>query len=61
MDATPFIRGIQKAEGNHDCFGRAVGGCDHTDCAWRKYCIENEKPPDDYLAILYEWMLTEKN
>lgn len=60
MDATPFIRGIQLAEGNPDCFRRAVGGCDQLKCAWRKYCLEDNKPPDDFLAILYEWMLTEK-
>ena len=60
FDATPFIRGIQKAEGNRDCFRRALGGCDQLDCAWWKYCIENNKPPDSYLAILYEWMLSER-
>lgn len=61
MDATEFVRGIQRSEGNRDCFRRAVGGCDQKGCAWRKYCVENNKPPDDYLAILYEWMLTEKD
>lgn len=60
FDATPFIRGIQLSEGNKDCFRRAIGGCDQEKCAWRKYCVGGRQPPDNYLAILYDWMLTEK-
>lgn len=60
FDATPFIRGIQLSEGNSDCFRRAVGGCDQKKCAWRKFCIDKERPPEHHLAILYQWMLSEK-
>lgn len=60
FDATPFIRGIQLSEGNHDCFGRAVGGCDQKNCAWRKFCIDKKPLPNNHLSVLYHWMLTEK-
>lgn len=34
-----LIRGIQKAEGNFDCFGRAKGSCDQISCCWRVDCL----------------------
>jgi|GEM_PF-813195 len=40
LDVTEFIRSIQRAEGNPDCFRRAHGYCDRLDCAWREYCLE---------------------
>ena len=40
LDITALVRSLQRAEGNPDCFRRAEGGCDKTDCAWRKYCLE---------------------
>ena len=40
---TGFIRSIQRAEGNPDCFHKAQGYCDQLDCAWRQYCLENLK------------------
>ena len=39
LDITGLIRSIQRAEGNPDCFGKARGYCDRTDCAWREYCL----------------------
>jgi len=39
LDITTLIRSIQRAEGNPDCFGKAIGYCDRTDCAWREYCL----------------------
>jgi hypothetical protein len=40
LDATALIRSVQRAEGNPDCFRKAQGGCHQSDCAWRKYCLE---------------------
>lgn len=35
-----LIRAIQLAEGNFDCFGRAVNGeCKQMDCIWREDCL----------------------
>ncbi|MEW6068678.1 MAG: SAP domain-containing protein [Nitrospirota bacterium] len=35
-----IIRAIQRAEGNFDCFGTAIGGvCDQYNCTWRKDCL----------------------
>ncbi len=42
-DLTVFIRSIQKAEGNEDCFRRARESCEQLDCAWRKYCLEESR------------------
>jgi hypothetical protein len=39
-DITHLIRSIQRIEGNPDCFGKAEGGCDQTDCFWREYCLK---------------------
>ena len=39
LDMTALIRSIQRSEGNPDCFGKAEGDCDKTDCAWREYCL----------------------
>ncbi len=43
FDLTNLIRSIQRAEGNPDCFGRAQGHCDHSDCTWRQYCLEKSQ------------------
>jgi hypothetical protein len=45
LDATALIRSIQRAEGNPDCFRRVQAGCDQIDCAWRKYCLEEDQAP----------------
>ena len=34
-----LIHGIQKAEGNFDCFGSAQDYCDQKACMWRKDCL----------------------
>ena len=35
-----LVRAIQRAEGNFDCFGSALGGdCDQGDCLWREDCL----------------------
>jgi len=39
-DITHLIRSIQRIEGNPDCFGKADGNCDQTDCFWREYCLK---------------------
>ena len=41
LDVTELVRSLQRAEGKPDCFRRLQGRCDHLDCAWRKYCLEN--------------------
>jgi len=39
-----FIRAIQKAEGNVDCFGSASSGyCDQVDCLWRGDCLVSKQ------------------
>jgi hypothetical protein len=37
---THLIQIIQRIEGNPDCFGAAVGGCDRLDCLWREYFLK---------------------
>jgi hypothetical protein len=39
-----FIREIQRAEGNFDCFGTAAGACDQLGCCFRSICLQPEKP-----------------
>jgi hypothetical protein len=41
IDITALIRSIQRVEGNFDCFRKATGYCDQSDCCWRSYCLEN--------------------
>jgi hypothetical protein len=38
-----LVRQIQKAEGNFDCFGTAVGSCDQWDCCFREDCLPTIK------------------
>ena len=45
LDATALVRSIQRAEGNPDCFRRGEVDCDQIDCAWRKYCLEEDQAP----------------
>ena len=52
FDLTNLIRSIQRAEGNPDCFRRALGYCDRLDCAWRQYCLE--KPQEKTTAYKNE-------
>lgn len=40
LDIPALVRSIQRAEGEHDCFGRAEGGCNRLDCKWRRYCLD---------------------
>lgn len=36
-----LIRTIQRAEGNFECFGTAIGGtCDQLSCLWRDDCLK---------------------
>ena len=37
---TDLVRGIQKAEGNFDCFGRAKDSCSQMACCWRTDCLK---------------------
>lgn len=34
-----LIRSIQLVEGNFDCFGSAINGCDQTECVWMDDCL----------------------
>jgi len=34
-----LIREIQRAEGNFDCFGTALGFCDQQECVFRDICL----------------------
>ncbi len=41
MKKENIIRTIQKAEGNFDCFGTAMGSiCDQSNCLWREDCLQ---------------------
>ncbi|TRZ93517.1 SAP domain-containing protein [bacterium] len=35
-----LIRGIQRTEGNFDCFATAKNHCDQLVCSWRSDCIK---------------------
>jgi len=37
-----LIKAIQKAEGNFDCFGTALGSCSQTNCLWHNDCLEKK-------------------
>ncbi len=37
-DIIHFIRSMQRIDGNRDCFGKAKGQCDLTECPWYRYC-----------------------
>ena len=40
MEKAEFIRAIQRAEGNFDCFGTAAGEeCSQEGCLWREECF----------------------
>ena len=40
MKKADLIRSIQIAEGNNDCYGKAVDNrCDQTACLWREDCL----------------------
>lgn len=38
-----LIREIQRAEGNFDCFGSAIGFCDQLECIFRELCLTEQK------------------
>ena len=43
FDLTKFIRSLQRLENNPDCFGKAQGHCSQLDCAWRRYCLDENR------------------
>jgi hypothetical protein len=43
LNIITLIRSIQRAEGNPDCFLKGNPDCDQLNCAWRAYCLENER------------------
>ncbi len=41
LTKTELIRGIQRKEGNFDCFASTpVANCDQPQCLWRDDCLE---------------------
>ena len=40
MKKTDLIRAIQKEEGYEDCYGRANGSCERTDCLFVEDCLK---------------------
>ncbi|UCE54434.1 MAG: hypothetical protein JSV31_03040 [Desulfobacterales bacterium] len=42
-DLKHLIRSVQRLDGNPDCFRKAKGDCEHLDCVWRVYCLEEEQ------------------
>ena len=43
VDIIALIRGVQRAEGNKDCFRREQVHCDQEDCFWRQYCLDSHQ------------------
>jgi hypothetical protein len=43
VSKTDLIRMIQRAEGNFDCFGKAVDYCDQVDCCFYRLCLEKNR------------------
>ena len=42
LSKTELIRRLQLAEGNFDCYARALTGtCDQTACLWRDDCLHD--------------------
>jgi hypothetical protein len=39
VDLVKLIRGIQRAEGNIDCYHRGETHCSQMDCVWRDHCL----------------------
>ena len=39
LSKADLIRGIQRAEGNFDCFGTAKDDCDQFQCRFRDDCL----------------------
>jgi hypothetical protein len=35
-----LVKGIQRAEGNFDCFGTAIDYCDQVGCLFREDCLK---------------------
>ena len=35
-----LVKGIQRAEGNFDCFGTAISYCDQLNCLFREDCLK---------------------
>jgi hypothetical protein len=46
VDMGKLIRSVQRLEGNPDCFGKSLGNCDRSDCAWWEYCLTFSLQPD---------------
>jgi hypothetical protein len=40
MKKVQLIHAIQLAEGNFDCFGKAQGSCDQSNCTFMKDCLK---------------------
>jgi nucleotide-binding universal stress UspA family protein len=45
-DLAHFIRSMQRIEGKRDCFGKANGQCNQTDCCWSSYCLQGPEPSE---------------
>ena len=43
LDITAMIRSLQRTEGYEDCFRTGLSDCDQIECAWRQYCLQNQK------------------
>jgi len=63
-DITHLIRSIQRIEGNPDCFRKADGNCNRTDCFWLEYCLKKTQKDWKGTGGINDWrvmMLSEKN
>jgi hypothetical protein len=44
LSKAELIRQMQRAEGNFDCFGTAIGYCDQIQCCFREDCLRPNEP-----------------
>jgi hypothetical protein len=44
LSKVELIRMVQKAEGNFDCFGKAMDYCDQYQCCFREDCLRPSVP-----------------
>ena len=51
VDITNLVRSIQRAEGKPACFRKEQKDCGQFECAWRKYCLESNKPSPAFSRI----------
>jgi hypothetical protein len=55
----PIFRKRQLREGNFDCFARAAGYCDQTNCFYRSLCLA-ERPDQAVISGIYAQLASQR-